>query len=204
MSSEEDRNRTTRHDWVILGLLALSLTANVALGIGFLRLASVSPPPSQRAAGTSDIPAIGTRVPPIVAQRLGGGRETIAYGPSEQPTLLYVFTPACQWCTRNLDNLRTLVAHAESRYRIVGLSLDPNAASYVERIAFKYPVYINPSPETIRAYGLGPTPQTVVIANTGEIQRSWIGAYVGPVKTQVEQLFGVILPGIAVSRRDPD
>ena len=96
MSSEEDRNRTTRHDWVILGLLALSLTANVALGIGFLRLASVSPPPSQRAAGTSDIPAIGTRVPPIVAQRLGGGRETIAYGPSEQPTLLYVFTPACE------------------------------------------------------------------------------------------------------------
>src|SRR5262245_4306176 len=46
---------------------------------------------------------INTIVPPIAAKRLDGQQALISYHSTRQPTVLYIFTPPCQWCARNMD-----------------------------------------------------------------------------------------------------
>lgn len=187
----------SRSDWFLLTLCGLSLTANVLLGIGYIRLSSggatvgagVSPP---RASG----PAVGVQLPPLEAERLGGGPESVRYADGERPTIVYVFTPSCQWCARNLANLKALTAHAKSDYRVVGVSLDPNVEDYVAKMKFDFPVYVNAAPEVVTAYGMGPTPQTLVVSPSGKVLKSWIGAYAGATEGDVEATFGLTLPGL--------
>src|SRR5882724_4943816 len=47
---------------------------------------------------------VGTFVAPITANRLGGQQEIISFVGTNQPTVLYIFTPPCVWCARNMDN----------------------------------------------------------------------------------------------------
>jgi len=140
---------------------------------------------------------VGTTVPPIAARRLDGQPGVISYQGAEQSTVLYIFTPPCSWCARNVDNLKTLLDRERGQYRFIGLSLSDQAlAEYVSKNDLKLPVYVGLSPETLKAYKLGSTPQTIVISPEGKVLEDWAGAYVGDQKSQVEAFFHVSLPGI--------
>src|SRR6266849_3868446 len=45
---------------------------------------------------------VGTTVPAIRAIRLDGQPGVISYQSAEESTVLYVFTPPCSWCARNM------------------------------------------------------------------------------------------------------
>lgn len=193
----EDPKKTQRRgksDWFLLSLLALSLTMNVILAVGVLRLSAL---PAVNASSRPTGPAKGTVLPALDAERLDGSRELIGFQSAERPTLLYVFTPSCKWCERNLPNLTALTLHARAKYRIIGLSLDPAVSEYVQRAKLDFPVYINPSPATVREYGMGSTPQTLVISTKGEVLHAWSGAYIGTTQREVEGVFELSLPGLA-------
>ena len=85
-------------------MLVCSVGLNVLLARKVNQLRS-----AQNASAADRLLKIGTNVPPITAMRLGGQVETISYASSDRPTVLYVFTPQCGWCTRNLDNLKALL-----------------------------------------------------------------------------------------------
>jgi len=140
---------------------------------------------------------IGTTVPPIVAKRLDGHPGVISYQGAEQSTVLYVFTPPCSWCARNVDNLKALLDKEGSHYRFIGLSLsEQTLPEYIAKNDLKLPVYSTLSPETVKTYKLGSTPQTIVISPEGRVLADWAGAYVGDQKSQVEAFFHVRLPGL--------
>jgi peroxiredoxin len=83
----------------------------------------------------------GATVPPIEANRPDGQKETISYDQANQTTVLYIFTPTCIWCARNLDNLKTLIGKESGQYRFVGLSLsDTGVTEYVAKNELKFPV----------------------------------------------------------------
>ena len=42
---------------------------------------------------------------------------------------------------------------------------------------------------------IGGTPQTIVLSKNGEVLKSWRGAYMSTVKDDVENFFGIRLPG---------
>lgn len=63
----------------------------------------------------------------------------------------------------------------------------------------KLTVYPGLSPERVKAYKLGSTPQTIVISPEGKVLQDWAGACVGEQKSQVEAFFHVTLPGIAAA-----
>src|SRR4051812_2455743 len=113
--------RGTRSDVTfLLLLLAASLAGNI-----YLARRAFGPPPAP-------IPPLakGASVPPMPVQALDGRSATISY--EDTPTVLYIFSPTCPWCRRNLPNVRKLFADAGTRYRFVGLSLEENgAAAYV-------------------------------------------------------------------------
>jgi peroxiredoxin len=179
--------------WALTIMLGVSLATNLLLAYKIKRLndslaALAAPPPSLE---------VGATVAPIKAYSLGGQAAIISYEGGEQPTVLYVFTPQCSWCARNLANLKTLLAQKQNAYRFVGLSLtDKDLTEYVAKNQLGCPVYFNPAEETVREYKLGSTPQTIVISPDGKVLRNWVGAYTGTQQAEVEQFFGIRLPGM--------
>src|SRR6266446_608852 len=177
---------------VVCVLAVASLSLNVLLAG---RLRSLSQTVSARM--TEHRLKAGASVPPINANRFGGPHELISYQNTNQATVLYVFTPPCSWCGRNLDNFKTLVEKEGRGYHFVGLSLsDQGLAEYVMKNNLKLPVYSGLSSETLKTYKLGSTPQTIVISPEGKVLQDWVGAYVGDQKSQVEAFFHVSLPGL--------
>ncbi len=173
-------------------LLLISVSLNVVLA---RRLWSFTHSQSIKAA--ERLLKVGTTVPPIAAKRLDGEPGVISYQGTEQSTVLYIFTPPCSWCARNMDNLKTLLDKERGHYRFVGLSLsEQTLREYVAKNDLKLPVYSGLSSETLKAYKLGSTPQTIIISTDGRVVQNWMGAYVGDQKSQVEAFFHVSLPGV--------
>ncbi len=172
--------------------LAMSVVLNVVLAH---RVRSLTHVHSARMADR--VLKVGTTVPPIALKRLYGQQEVISYESSKQVTVLYVFTPPCAWCARNMNNLKTLLEKAGGKYRFIGLSLSPEGlADYVTKNDLDFPIYSDPSNDAKAAYKLWGTPQTIVVSPEGRVLKNWMGAYVGDEKSQVEAFFHVSLPGL--------
>ncbi|HET8925251.1 MAG TPA: TlpA disulfide reductase family protein [Candidatus Acidoferrum sp.] len=139
----------------------------------------------------------GTFAPPLRLKGLDGRTVELTYADGGRPTLLYIFTPSCSWCARNLDNFKALVDKESGQYRFISLSLsEEGLAEYVARNNLSVPVYCGLSPETLATYKLGNTPQTIVVSPKGKVLQDWVGAYVGEQKSQIEAFFHITLPGI--------
>jgi hypothetical protein len=180
--------------WAMMFIVALSLASNLYLAYTIQNLANNS---------TAKFPAraplgVGVSAPDITAKNLAGIDEKISLKEGDKPTIIYVFSPSCIWCDRNQENLKTILASKRSTHRIIGLSLvSEGVKEYVAKHNFDFPVYITPTPDTVRAYNLGSTPQTIVISGSGKVEQNWEGAFVGDTKSTVEKYFGISLPGIS-------
>jgi peroxiredoxin len=173
-------------------MLVVSVALNVMLALKIRELTGM-----QNALRAGRELEIGTEVPPITATRLDGRSETITYADSPRPTVLYVFTPQCVWCARNLENIRTLIDRKGGDYRFIGISLSKEGLEkYVADYQLTFPIYTDIPKEAGEAYKMGVTPQTVVISPQGKVLQNWPGAYVGDQKSQVEGYFDITLPGI--------
>lgn len=185
-------NKSKKNDIFLLVILIASLSLNVYLGWKVKR-STDTPPASQNTVKLSP----GMSVQPITAMNLGGKQETISYAEHGKPTVIYVFTPSCTWCDRNNPNINTIVGLKRESFRFIGLSLaDDGLSGYVESHDLKFPVYKSLAPESIEMLGLGSTPQTIVISADGRVIKNWVGAFGGGLQPQVEEFFGVQLPGL--------
>ncbi|MBK9167491.1 MAG: redoxin domain-containing protein [Bryobacterales bacterium] len=174
---------------VLAVLLFLSLSLNVwhALVLNDIR---------SRSAASSPL-AVGTHLEPLVASDLDGRQVVVDFAATEVPTVLYVFSPQCVWCERNVENIRELAAQVKGRYRFVALSTSSQSiAEYVRVRQFDFDVLINPSASVVKTYRLGPTPQTLVVAPGGRLTQNWQGAYADDMKGRIEQFFALQLPGL--------
>jgi peroxiredoxin len=189
----EDEVRTLRRVvWAVTGILGVSLALNLALAWRVNRLSRALSP----AAPVTPVEA-GATVSPARVRNMEGEQVLIAYDKIQKPVVLYVFTPQCAWCAHNLANFQSLVSQKRDSYQFVGLSLNEQSLrEYVVRNRLDLPVYLAPAEETRLEYGLGNTPQTIVISPGGKVTRTWVGAYGGEKQAEVEKFFGVKLPGL--------
>jgi peroxiredoxin len=147
-----------------------------------------------RSAGSLNL---GNKAPPIQAKDIEGRLATITHQGNDSPSILYIFTPTCNWCSRNLDNIKTLFARTKSNYRFVGISLSSDGLrEYVAQRGLDFPIYSDLTGESALVYKCG-TPRTLVVSPGGMILRSWPGAYTGDLQREVEEYFGTCLPGVA-------
>lgn len=178
--------------WLSLCLLICSVGLNVLLAkkINVLRN-------SLLAVKSEHSLPVGTLLSPIEARDLDDQVRVVSYNSGTLPTILYVFTPACGWCTKNLSNLRTLAEQTNGRYRIVGLSLSSHSLrEYITKNDLRFPIYAGLSPQVVVSYRLGGTPQTILVSDEGKLLREWKGAFMGVTKDEIEKYFDVKLPGI--------
>src|SRR6266852_4861010 len=181
-----------------LAFIAVIVALFLSVGLNVLLARKVRSLTYARPAMKADrLLKVGTTVPPIEAKRLDGQQDLIAYQGTNQPTVLYVFTPQCIWCQRNLENLKTLIKEKRGEYRFVGISLtDEGVGKYVTDKGLDIPIYTGLSMEARTTYKMGSTPETIAVSPDGKVVQVWGGAYVGEPRSQVESYFHVTLPGI--------
>ncbi|HKY42953.1 MAG TPA: redoxin domain-containing protein, partial [Pyrinomonadaceae bacterium] len=140
----------------------------------------------------------GASIQPLKVRSLEGQEQVISFAESKTPVVIYVFTPECVWCSRNLENIRTLLTQKQGAYRFVGLSLSKknDVKDYVAQTKLDFPVFEGLSDEAMQEYKLGITPQTIVVSPEGKVVQNWVGAYVGSNQTEIEKFFGIQLPGV--------
>lgn len=138
----------------------------------------------------------GTRLPPLTAQDMSGQSVTIRFDEIQVPTLLYVFSPSCGWCRKNEDNISSLASQAGDSIRIIGLTLSTDGLT--EYVADRFPPVkvIRPDSQTMTAYKLSGTPETILVSSDGIVLRVWKGAYSDSTKRELEAYFHVKLPGL--------
>jgi hypothetical protein len=182
-----------RTDSVALVLLGLSLTFNVYLAH---RLHSPLIRP------TADL-SVGARVPKLHVEDAKGQAVSIDWGADGRPTLVYVFSPSCHWCARNLENIKALNGSISSRYRIFWLSLSSSGLrKYIEDNNLSVPVYTNAVRLDGGRFVLTETPQTILISPDAKVEALWRGAYSPELQRQIEKRFGVKLPGLRADTAD--
>lgn len=81
--------------------------------------------------------ALGDTLPSILARDPQGQTAVLDYSATQLPTVVFIITPDCGWCTKNIMNMRTLVKNASNRYRFVGLSL--SSSDYVKEYKLEFP-----------------------------------------------------------------
>jgi peroxiredoxin len=140
---------------------------------------------------------LGESVPPIQAKDIDGYPVTVTYTGAGPAVVIYIFTPDCIWCTRNLPNVRMLALRSGGKYHFIGVSLSKDRLrDYISENKLDFPVYSEPAVEVISAYKLGGTPRTLVVSSEGRVLKNWFGAYNGDIKREVEDYFKISLPGV--------
>jgi peroxiredoxin len=123
---------------------------------------------------------------------------TISYLENSLPTVLYIFSPTCHWCEQNIGNINFLANYTGDKYRFIGISLSrEKLEEYLVQHKMPFPVYHSLSDSARLSYGLGATPQTIVISSDGKVLRNWSGAYGNVLQEEIETFFKVKLPGLA-------
>lgn len=169
-------------------LLALSVTVNVMQAQRIRTLVTVEPTDTLigRSGGT------------IEGFTLDGSAVTLEREPGV-PVVLYYFSSSCAWCGRNWENVEALVKASEGRYRVIALSSERNLKAFVSRHGLTVDVIEGISDASMARYQFSGTPHTVVVDATGTIAHSWRGAFGARIERQVEELFGVALPGLTAA-----
>jgi hypothetical protein len=178
--------RVLHFDAVVLAILIGSLGMNVYLGV-------TRQPTTQRV--VPHLIAEGSMAPVLEGTSVSGVKVNLSYGKDPRSTLLYVFSPSCHWCERNLANIRAIV---ETRHdlRVIGINIGPRLDVKAAR-AQPFSEIVTPTSAVARAYGFGGTPSTVLVAPTGKVVKSWTGAYAGDVAREVSKALAVSLPGLS-------
>jgi peroxiredoxin len=179
-------NRIGRIRRIVFWLaLSISVTLNGLQGMRILKIEdelSVKGPLAE-----------GDRVPNLVGKDLVGKDQTIAFGGSPLPTLLYVFSPSCVWCERNAGSINSLAEKlAGTKARVVGVSLaSEGLQEFVDRHHIAFPVLTEIPSSLGEAYKLGPTPETIIVSPQGKVVMNWTGAFSGPAGPLIEKFFSL-------------
>jgi hypothetical protein len=138
---------------------------------------------------------VGTLAGAVVGRGLDGAPVRIAFD-TGQPTLVYYFSTTCRWCERNWRNVQVLADAAQDGYRVIAVTSEPDVAAFVRSRGFAFEVVQDVADETRRRFGFKGTPHAVLISAQGLVSHEWLGAFQGNAARQIENLFGIVLPGL--------
>lgn len=175
-------------------LLGVSLAINVLQGTRLLKLTGAIAEQEVR----GELPE-GAVVRNLEVKDLSGRSVVIDFHSTEKSTVLYVFKPSCAWCERNSASVDSLARQLPQKYRLIGLSLSKDGLrDFVRTHAISFPVYQDLSSDLVATYGLGSTPETIVIGPGGTVVASWKGAFLGSTRLLLEKFFSLRLADFAL------
>jgi peroxiredoxin len=138
---------------------------------------------------------VGSLAPTLTGVGIDGEPRSVGFGDG-LPTVLYFFSSTCSWCERNWANVESLVKASPGRFRFVGVSAERDLREFTRTHKVGFEVVAGISDESVRAFGFGPTPHTVVVSSQGRISVEWTGAFEDKRKRAIESFFDIDLPGL--------
>jgi peroxiredoxin len=178
--------RRINADPFLLVLLALSLAANVWLGLKVRRAAPAGPPEVRL--------HVGDTLPALEVLDAEGRPATLRADDDPRPTVFYLYSHTCGWCQRNQPAVTALAEQAGERFRLVGLCLGRPEDCARREGDPPFPLYSGLKPRQIADLGLGSVPQTIVVSPGGQIAQIFRGAWVQSQRDDVQGYFKVALP----------
>ncbi|GEM_PF-1051350 len=192
---------------ILFVFLSLSVACNVLLAwkaISWHRIALAGARPAAR---RPPVLGVGTAFPQIVGKHLDGSAAAIRYGDANLPTVIYVLSPHCVWCSRNRVNLGALIKQGGGKFHLLCLSVTGDGLrEYAERNHISGPnvdLVFDVSPGVLSDYQLTATPQTIVVSPEGKVLKVWQGAYQTDSQREIERFLGVQLPGTIAEEARP-
>ena len=101
--------------------LSMALVASIAANVYLFRIAQQRGEGETR--GNRYTLREGDRVPPVEGNSREGGSVRVEYGTDARPTVLYVVTATCAWCSRNAENFASIVRQKQQSHRFVVVAL---------------------------------------------------------------------------------
>lgn len=118
-------------------------------------------------------------VPPLVGYDLSGNKVTYSYGGDVRDTMLLVLSPGCHACDENWPKWNQLIKSLDSkstRLVIANIASIPVTNEYITRHQIDgIPLVAEVSAESMQAYRLAYTPQTILISHDGRVRRVHTG-----------------------------
>ena len=185
-------NRTWTRSGVLSALTVVLLMLSV--GVNVLQARRIKAMVEAKASAGS---AIGHQVVPVKGFS-PEGLSVVRSVAKDVPTVLYYFSPSCIWCTRNWENIRALDRGAHGRYRVLLLTRARDVRDYLRKHGVDIEVVEGIDESVVQAYSLAGTPQTIVASIEGVVTHDWRGAFTPRIERQIEELFGVSLPGVVL------
>jgi len=147
----------------------------------------------------------GQHVSAVTVQDIDSNSVRLDWTSGTLPTILYVFSPDCVWCKKNLTAQRAVVSGTAGRYRFIGLSTTKDGLpEYIAANHIDYPVYVITRGSTAqRILAVRGTPETIVISRSGVVQSKWSGAYGEETRKQISSLLAVSIPPLPLSPSAP-
>ena|ERR1051326_3396999 len=183
--------RIVQLDGILLAILITSLAINVYLGVSRNQAAAA---PRSR----PELIPTGSSAPVFEGTTLAGGKVTVDFRKDKRATLLYVFSPTCHWCERNLANI-TAIMKARPDLHVIGVNVGPPLDN-ISLARQPFSEILTPTRATAQAYRFSGTPSTLLISSSAKVLGTWTGAYAGPIAADISQAFAVSLPGLLDDR----
>lgn len=176
-------------DVALIGVLAVSIGFNFVLVYGQREQPQ---PPVLR-----PLWAVDTIAPPLTLHDFNGNERTFDWDAQTGKAVIYVFSPDCQWCDRNLESVRALVEQGRGHYRVIPVALIRESELKAKPVPdLGTPSFLISSSVRRAGYRLGGTPQTVVIDKGGRVLANWVGAYTELIQPEVRRVLGVEVPTV--------
>lgn len=187
----------SRTSMLLSGALLLLVLSSAVLNVLLareLRTTIVDPAPGI---------APGTPLPPLSGVAADGRPIEIRYTADARPTVVYFFSPSCEWCERNWANVRALNAATADRYRWIGVSAATTEGlqAFAAARGLDFEIVTDVPAEVLRTYRFVGTPSTLVVDAAGRAVESWVGAFRNGLARRIEAFFDASLPGLAESSR---
>lgn len=144
---------------------------------------------------------VGETIPSLEGRALDGKPALVSF---RKPTVIYILSPDCAWCHRNVANINALKDAVSGKYDVVGVSLSPIALrEHTESARYTFPILASASQNTLIALKVAGTPTTVVVSTDGKVVRAWSGVFVGTNASEIEEFFSIRLPGLTDATKLP-
>jgi peroxiredoxin len=117
---------------------------------------------------------VGDIVPPFKSQNLSGEAAEISYNGTSK-YLLYIFSPACDTCQREIPTINKLDPRfQESGYQIKGISIDSmdKSRQYLQGKTVAFEVLLMPNMAVQRTYRVVSIPQVMLVSAKGQVE--WV------------------------------
>jgi peroxiredoxin len=136
---------------------------------------------------------LGAEVPRLGSRTLHGEEKSVDFSRSEK-TVLLVFHPQCPACEQVIPYWKQIQAAGELKhYQVFGISLGDISKSnaFLSSSGLSLETFVDLEDATKALYKLNLTPLTIVIDNTGKVEKIWPGAFNRGTKPDVERYFGI-------------